>query len=70
MSTTLAGSVPAGQSWTNATRMMLAAVTVVILLAGVLHPRPGHRGHGHVPANPTDTATQTATGSCHVARPC
>ena len=70
MSTTLAGPIRAGQSWTNVTRMMLAAVAVVILIAGSFVLGRVTVGPRHVRANPTGTATQTATGSCRVARPC
>jgi hypothetical protein len=70
MSTTLAGPVSAAQSWTNATRMVLAAVAIVILLAGSFVLGRVTVGTRHGAANPTNTATQTSTGSCHVARPC
>ena len=70
MSTTLAGAVRAGQSWTNVTRLALAAVAIVALLAASFILGRVTVGSHHQAINPTGTANQTTVASCHFARPC
>jgi hypothetical protein len=70
MSTTLAGPVGAGQSWTSATRVALAAMVIVLLVAASFALGRITVGTQHGPANPANTAAQTSVASCHVARPC
>jgi len=70
MSTTLAGPVGAQQSWTFATRVALAAMAVVILLAASFVLGRATVGRHPVALVPTSTAPQTNTAQCRFGRPC
>jgi hypothetical protein len=70
MSTTLAGSVSTGRSWTFSTRVALAAVAVIILLAAAFVIGRTTVGSQHVAAVPASTAAQTSAALCRFGRPC